>query len=183
MWSGILRDCADPDVFCPQRYLNDDSLPDPFEVIFGFGRRLEQAILIKDFAHLIHLLRICPGRHFAEAGYWGIASRMIAAFDISKPLDASGKEMNIPLEFTHGFVRYGVLSFSLFNRNDCDQPRFDLAILSPSSVPSRPDPPTWLVLLTMREQNCTCDSIVYLRLWYWFSRLHFVIIWRTLCRG
>jgi len=85
---GILRDCADPDVFYPQRYLNDDSLPDPFEVVFGFGRR------------------ICPGRHFAEAGYWGIASRIIAAFDISKPLDASGKEMNIPLEFTQGFVRH-----------------------------------------------------------------------------
>ena len=29
-------------MFCPQRYLNDDSLPDPFQVIFGFGRRLDQ---------------------------------------------------------------------------------------------------------------------------------------------
>ena len=44
-WSAILRDCTDPDAFYPQRYLDDDSLPDPFEVIFGFGRRLEQAIL------------------------------------------------------------------------------------------------------------------------------------------
>ena len=37
--SAILRDCSDPDVFRPQRYIDDDSLPDPFEVIFGFGRR------------------------------------------------------------------------------------------------------------------------------------------------
>ena len=40
-WSAILRDCADPGIFCPQRYLDDDSLPDPLEVIFGFGRRLD----------------------------------------------------------------------------------------------------------------------------------------------
>ena len=44
-WSAILRDCIDPDTFCPQRYLNDDSLPDPFEVIFGFGRRLDQPFI------------------------------------------------------------------------------------------------------------------------------------------
>lgn len=50
--------------------------------------------------------RICPGRHLAEASYWAIASSMIAAFDISKSLDADGKEIDIPLEFSHGFVRY-----------------------------------------------------------------------------
>jgi len=85
---AILRDCTDPDVFRPQRYLDDDSLPDPFEVIFGFGRR------------------ICPGRHLAETSYWGIASSMIASFNISKALDSNGKEINVPLEFTHGFVRH-----------------------------------------------------------------------------
>ena len=60
--------------------------------------------------------RICPGRHLAETSYWGIASCMIAAFDISKALDSNGKEINIPLEFTHGFVRYGFLFF-LLNHN------------------------------------------------------------------
>jgi len=50
--------------------------------------------------------RICPGRHLAEASYWAIASSMIAAFDISKALDGDGKEVDLPLEFTHGFVRH-----------------------------------------------------------------------------
>ena len=39
MRSAILRACADPDAFRPERYLEDDTLPDPFGVIFGFGRR------------------------------------------------------------------------------------------------------------------------------------------------
>ncbi|KAF8797657.1 cytochrome P450 [Phlegmacium glaucopus] len=85
---GILRDCADPDVFRPERYLESDNLPDPFGVVFGFGRR------------------ICPGRHLAEASFWAIASSMIATFDISKALNADGKEINIPVEFSHGFVRH-----------------------------------------------------------------------------
>ena len=59
--------------------------------------------------------RICPGRHLAEASYWGIASSLIATFDISKALDLNGKEINIPLEFTHGFVRYGSLFFLNYN--------------------------------------------------------------------
>lgn len=50
--------------------------------------------------------RICPGRHLAEGSYWAIASSMIALFDISKPLDSDGNEIDVPLEFTRGFVRY-----------------------------------------------------------------------------
>ena len=38
---------------------------------------------------------------------------MIAAFDISKALDPKGGEINVPLEFTRGFVRCGFLSESL----------------------------------------------------------------------
>ncbi|KAJ2934553.1 hypothetical protein H1R20_g2525, partial [Candolleomyces eurysporus] len=36
---SILQDCSDSDKFYPERYLEDDSLPDPKDVIFGFGRR------------------------------------------------------------------------------------------------------------------------------------------------
>ena len=60
--------------------------------------------------------RICPGQHFAEVGYWTITSSMIAAFDILKALDADGKEIDIPLEFVHGFVRY--VSFFLYPAMD-----------------------------------------------------------------
>lgn len=38
--------------------------------------------------------------------FWAITSSMIAVFDISKALDADGKEINVALEFTHGFIRY-----------------------------------------------------------------------------
>ena len=114
-WSAILRDCADPDVFRPQRYLDDDSLPDPFEVIFGFGRRWDERSFFVILNWYAGGSRICPGRHLAESSYWGIASSMIAAFDISKALDPNGREINIPLEFTHGFVRYGFLFLLNYN--------------------------------------------------------------------
>lgn len=37
--SAILRDCEEPDRFHPERYLDDSTLPNPFDVVFGFGRR------------------------------------------------------------------------------------------------------------------------------------------------
>ena len=37
--SAILQDCPQPDIFWPERYLNDPNLLDPLTVIFGFGRR------------------------------------------------------------------------------------------------------------------------------------------------
>ncbi|KAF8182928.1 cytochrome P450 [Pholiota molesta] len=85
---AILRDCHEPDVFRPDRYLQDENLPDPLGVIFGFGRR------------------ICPGRHLAESSYWAIAANMIAAFDISKSLDEHGNDTNDNYGFTTGFVRH-----------------------------------------------------------------------------
>ena len=81
---------------------------------------------------------------------------MIAAFDISKALDADGKEINLPLEFTHGFVRYASLLFKLRGISS-DFVYYLLAILSPSSVLSRPDLPNCPVLSTTREQNCSCN--------------------------
>ncbi|KAF9478585.1 cytochrome P450 [Pholiota conissans] len=85
---AILRDCPNSDSFCPERYLQDDGLPDPLGVIFGFGRR------------------ICPGRHLAETSYWAIAANIVAAFDISKALDERGNDMNSSYGFTTGFVRH-----------------------------------------------------------------------------
>ncbi|KAF5329266.1 hypothetical protein D9619_009011 [Psilocybe cf. subviscida] len=79
---AILRECDDSDVFRPQRYLDDDGLPDPLGVIFGFGRR-----------------------HLAEASYWTIAASMVSAFDITKAFDEHGNDINKDYGFTHGFVR------------------------------------------------------------------------------
>ncbi|CAA7262652.1 unnamed protein product [Cyclocybe aegerita] len=85
---AIMRDCDQPEVFRPQRYLDDGELPDPFGIVFGFGRR------------------ICPGRHLADANYWLIAASLIAAFDISKALDRDGNDLNTTYEFSRGFVRH-----------------------------------------------------------------------------
>ncbi|KJA22148.1 hypothetical protein HYPSUDRAFT_139604 [Hypholoma sublateritium FD-334 SS-4] len=81
---AILRACADPDAFRPERYLEDDTLPDPFSVIFGFGRR------------------ICPGRHLAETSYWTIGACVIAAFDVAPAAHAGDAGYG----FTTGFVRH-----------------------------------------------------------------------------
>uniref|UniRef100_A0A8H8CJB8 Cytochrome P450 n=1 Tax=Psilocybe cubensis TaxID=181762 RepID=A0A8H8CJB8_PSICU len=86
---AILRDCDEPDAFKPQRYLDDETLPDPLGVIFGFGRR------------------ICPGRHLAEANYWTMAAAMVSSFNISRAVDEHGNEVGkAKYEFTHGFVRH-----------------------------------------------------------------------------
>lgn len=36
----MLQDCSEPELFYPERYLdNAENLPDPRELVFGFGRR------------------------------------------------------------------------------------------------------------------------------------------------
>ncbi|KDR74052.1 hypothetical protein GALMADRAFT_269547 [Galerina marginata CBS 339.88] len=85
---AILRDCTEPDAFRPQRYFEGEGLPDPFGIIFGFGRR------------------ICPGRHLAEVSYWSITASLIATFDLSKALDEDGNDVNASYDFSHGFVRH-----------------------------------------------------------------------------
>ncbi|KAF8890710.1 cytochrome P450 [Infundibulicybe gibba] len=84
---AILQDCSQPHLFLPERFLDDSSLPDPRDVIFGFGRR------------------ICPGRHFADTGIWSVLTSITASFDISKALDADGNKITPALDFTDGFVR------------------------------------------------------------------------------
>ncbi|PPQ98474.1 LOW QUALITY PROTEIN: hypothetical protein CVT26_013875 [Gymnopilus dilepis] len=85
---AILQDCDDPRDFRPQRYLEDESLPDPLGVVFGFGRR------------------VCPGRYLAESNYWILAAAVVAAFDISKVLDENGNDLNKSYDFSSGFVRH-----------------------------------------------------------------------------
>jgi cytochrome P450 len=84
--------CSEPEEFIPERFMDDASpesrLPyDPRDIAFGFGRRA------------------CAGRHFAEANVWLAIARIVAAFDISKVLDAEGVEVTPPMAFTESFVR------------------------------------------------------------------------------
>ncbi|TFK29092.1 cytochrome P450 [Coprinopsis marcescibilis] len=85
---AILQDCSKSEVFYPERYLEDPSLPDPKSIIFGFGRR------------------VCPGRFLADASVWIILTALCSLFDISRSHDAEGREVIPSVEYTEGFVRH-----------------------------------------------------------------------------
>ncbi|OCH90317.1 cytochrome P450 [Obba rivulosa] len=89
---GILHDeqhydnpsAFDPDRFIPQ---NGSSPPlDPREASFGYGRR------------------VCPGRHFADDLLWLMLVNILAAFNISKYVDADGKVIEPSGTFISGLV-------------------------------------------------------------------------------
>ncbi|KAJ3506809.1 hypothetical protein NLJ89_g6662 [Agrocybe chaxingu] len=78
----------DPDNFDPSRYLGENPQPDPFRFVFGFGRR------------------VCPGAHLAEMSLFLNICSILAAFDISKPVDESGKEVEPEVEWTTGVTMH-----------------------------------------------------------------------------
>ncbi|TQV99455.1 cytochrome P450 oxidoreductase OrdA-like protein [Cordyceps javanica] len=73
---------ADPDTFDPDRYAAPRREPDPRGVIFGFGRR------------------ICPGRYFVSSSLFIAVARLLAAFTISKAVDAQGREVTPEIKYT-----------------------------------------------------------------------------------
>ncbi|KAF9256203.1 cytochrome P450 [Marasmius fiardii PR-910] len=85
---SILKSCPQPDRFYPERYLEETDLIDPFEVVFGFGRRR------------------CPGRHFADTGLWLALATVVATMEISKTIDAQGREITPEVAFKSGFIRH-----------------------------------------------------------------------------
>ena len=48
--------------------------------------------------------RICPGRHFAEAGLFIIVASVLHVFDITPPLDSDGKIISIEPRATVGLT-------------------------------------------------------------------------------
>ncbi|KAG5643123.1 hypothetical protein DXG03_001549 [Asterophora parasitica] len=85
---AILHDCLEPEEFRPERYAQKTDLPDPREVVFGFGRR------------------ICPGRHFAESSVWCIMANVVATLDISRTPEDQERDTFPEFKFTSGFVRH-----------------------------------------------------------------------------
>lgn len=93
-----------PETFDPTRYLGDTPATDPRTFAFGFGRR------------------VCPGREMADMSIWLSLARSLAAFDIRKPRDAHGVEIEQVVEYVPGAVTYVFFSFSFLwlQRNAID---------------------------------------------------------------
>ncbi|KAJ4481158.1 cytochrome P450 [Lentinula aciculospora] len=84
----MLQNCSQPQVFHPERYIEDPNLIDPGDVIYGFGRRR------------------CPGRHFGDRSVWLAAASIICTMVISKAKDDAGKELTPKATFIDGFVHH-----------------------------------------------------------------------------
>ncbi|KAI0642012.1 CyP450 monooxygenase [Trametes meyenii] len=89
----------EPHEFRPERFLHDGKLDtnvrDPTSIVFGFGRRRV-------------LIRICPGRHFAQASLFIAVASVLHVFDIGLPLDSDGRPIQIQYEQSHGLISYPV---------------------------------------------------------------------------
>ena len=70
--------------FDPSRFLGNKPQPDPFKFVFGFGRRT------------------CPGAHLAETTLFLNIANILAVFNISKPLNEEGKEVEPIIEWSNG---------------------------------------------------------------------------------
>ncbi|OCH93180.1 cytochrome P450 [Obba rivulosa] len=80
---------SDPFAFNPDRFCVRDDVSTPLhpaEASFGHGRR------------------ICPGRHFANDVLWLMMVNILAAFNISKCIDAEGNDLEPHVAFTNGLV-------------------------------------------------------------------------------
>lgn len=55
------------------------------------------------------VLRICPGRYFAEASLFINIAMVLHVFDITPPLDENGRVTPIQLKMTNRIVSYAVL--------------------------------------------------------------------------
>lgn len=100
-----------PDTFAPERYLaQHGGEPFPTGKVFGFGRRsarVEHGLRAGGLTHrLFSSLRICPGRHLAEASVWIVVASILAVFDISAEKDAQGRDIVPEVAFTNAITRY-----------------------------------------------------------------------------
>ncbi|KAI1875920.1 uncharacterized protein JN550_001416 [Neoarthrinium moseri] len=78
-----------PDDFEPQRFLGPKSVPNPWDYVFGYGRR------------------ICPGRYLADASLFLIIAQSLAAFDIGRAVDPdTGAFIDPEVKSMPGVVMY-----------------------------------------------------------------------------
>jgi hypothetical protein len=96
----------DPFTFEPNRHLGDDAQPDPYKFVFGFGRRACPGM----FSHCARQItlqkkrnQLCiSGAHLAEMSLFLNVSNILAVFNVSKPKDEHGVEVEPKLAWTTG---------------------------------------------------------------------------------
>ena len=109
---------AEPNVFNPDRFLDLVSHQgahtlksdhDPKSFVFGFGRRsVSSPNMSKRHAWKPNhaLLRICPGRYFAEASLLICTASILHVFNIRPPLDEHGVPLKLKYRATDDMVSY-----------------------------------------------------------------------------
>jgi cytochrome P450 len=79
------RDYSEPHKFKPERFLRngrlDDSVRDPMDIIFGFGRR------------------VCAGKHLAHSTLTLAAASVLSTFDLLRKVDEHGLEIEPKKEY------------------------------------------------------------------------------------
>ncbi|KAG7100011.1 hypothetical protein E1B28_001798 [Marasmius oreades] len=95
-----------PEVFDPERHLGENPQQNPFDFVFGFGRRS------------------CPGSHLAERSLFQNTSNILAVFNIEKKKDSEGNSIEPAVEF-HGGVTSHLKNFPV-----------EMVIRSPSLLPT-----------------------------------------------
>ena len=83
---------SDPFSFRPERFLTENGRepdPDPYAVVFGYGRR------------------ICPGRYMADSSLFISFAMIIATIDITEPITQDGRkiEPNCTSMYLPGVIR------------------------------------------------------------------------------
>ncbi|KAG9315904.1 cytochrome P450 [Chiua virens] len=95
VWAMSRNEAKYPDAnsFIPERFLNEDGSLKPSDtdgIAFGFGRRQ------------------CVGRHFGDNSLWSIVSKVLATFNILRPVDENGLEVDVKQKFTSGIAVHPV---------------------------------------------------------------------------
>lgn len=80
---------SNPKLFDPERFLSPRNEPDPsMEGFFGYGRR------------------ICPGRFFADSGFYLNIAQSLSTFNFEKALDKNGEKIGIDVKPKPGILSY-----------------------------------------------------------------------------
>ena len=100
--------------FDPSRHLGDKPQTDPFKFVFGFGRRICPGNWSHVFSRYSFTYRAVKGAYLAEMSLFLNICNVLSVFNISKPLDANGVEVEPEEKWTTGITTWVILSFLWF---------------------------------------------------------------------